>query len=326
VIDEPPGLPADRVRAAWDLDVDTAAHLPVGAGSWHWHLADDVGPEWFATVDRVRTAHERQALLAAFEATASLAATLPFVVAPVRTRDARIAVDVAPGLLLTVTPFLEVAACDSPAEDDVARARAASLLGDLHSGGRPRNLQAWTPRIGWHAHAGRGELEACLDAPVWSGGPWSGPAGRLLADVAPVVRAAVRRFRLLGAAVAGSVDRWVVTHGQPHDGNVVTTPDGPRLVDWGTVRLAPRERDLREVLAGADGDEPWFAYVEAGGRPDALSPDALELFALEWHLSEIAEYAVLFSRPHEDTSDGRRGFGDLELELVALVERWGGLA
>jgi hypothetical protein len=142
VIDEPSGLPADRVagavRAAWDLDVDTAAHLPVGAGSWHWHLADDVGPDWFATVDRVRTAHERQALLAAFEATASLAATLPFVVAPVRTRDARIAVDVAPGLLLTVTPFLEVTTCDSPAEDDVARARAASLLGDLHSGGRPQ--------------------------------------------------------------------------------------------------------------------------------------------------------------------------------------------
>ena len=330
MIDEPPGLPADRVagavRAAWDLDVDTAAHLPVGAGSWHWHLADDVGPEWFATVDRVRTAHERQALLAAFEATASLAATLPFVVAPVRTRDARIAVDVAPGLLLTVTPFLEVTTCDSLAEDDVARARAASLLGDLHSGGRPRNLPVWTPRIGWHAQAGRGELEACLDNPAWSGGPWSGPAGRLLADAAPVVRAAVRRFRLLGAAVAGSVDRWVVTHGQPHDGNVVTTPDGPRLVDWGTVRLAPRERDLREVLAGADGDEPWFAYVEAGGRPDALSPDALELFALEWHLSEIAEYAVLFSRPHEDTSDGRRGFGDLERELAALVERWGDLA
>ena len=127
----------------------------------------------------------------------------------------------------------------------------------------------------------------------------------------------MRRFLLLGAAVAGSVDRWVVTHGEPHTANLICTPDGPRLVDWGTVCLAPRERDLREALGEAEGDEPWFAYVAAGGRPEPLSPDTLELFALEWHLGEIAEHAVRFSRAHADTADERRCFADLETEVAA---------
>jgi spectinomycin phosphotransferase len=196
------------------------------------------------------------------------------------------------------------------------------MLGELHAEHRPRHLPVWRPTIGWHPHAGRDQLDECLSRDEWTGGPWSVPAGRMLAECRSVVRRAMRRFALLGAAVSGSADRWVVTHGEPHSGNVVDTPDGLRLVDWATLRLAPRERDLREVLGEAEAAGPWFAYVESGGRPEPLSPDALELFALEWHLSEIAEHAVLFSRPHEDTADARRSFGDLEAEAAALVGGW----
>ena len=317
------GAVAAAVRAEWGVDVTAVEHVSVGAGAWHWSLGDDEGPRWFATVDTVRTAEERQRLLATYEAAATLAARLPFVVAPVRTRDARVAVDVAPGRLLTLTPYLEGATGDGSFADDRLRTGVARMLGELHLERRPRTLPVWRPTIGWHPHAGREQLEECLSRAEWDGGPWSVPAARMLADCGSVVRQAMRRFALLGAAVAGSVDRWVVTHGEPHSGNLVDTPDGLRLVDWATLRLAPRERDLREVLGAAEGTGPWFAYVESGGRPDPFSPDALELFALEWHLSEIAENAVLFSGPHEDTPDARRSFGDLEAETAALVERWG---
>jgi spectinomycin phosphotransferase len=137
-----------------------------------------------------------------------------------------------------------------------------------------------------------------------------------------VVRAALRRYALLAAAVTGSVDRWVVTHGQPVSSNLLSTPDGPRLVDWGSVAVAPRERDLLEALDDAEGNDPWYAYVESGGRPEPLSPDTIELFSLERHLSAVSEHAVRFSRPHEDTGDDRRCFGDLEHELGTLVARW----
>jgi hypothetical protein len=99
------------------------------------------------------------------------------------------------------------------------------------------------------------------------------------------------------------------------------TPDGPRLLDWGTTALAPRERDLRQVLGEAEGHEPWFAYVESGGLPDPLSPAAVELFALQWHLTRVTDGAVRFSRPHEETADERQAFGELEQEL-ALLARW----
>ncbi len=322
----PTGLPAERVGAAvrdeWGVEVATVEHLQVGGGAWHWRIEDEYGPAWFATVESVRTSDERRRLLSAYEATAELASRLPFVVPPVRTRDARLAVDVAPGLLLTLAPYLEGLPGSGPMADDAERGRVAGLLGDLHRHPRPRHLPVWRPRIGWHPHAGREELERCLAQQGWSGGPWSGPAERLLSDARTALTRAIRRFLLLGAAVAGSIDRWVVTHGEPHTANLISTPDGPRLVDWGTVCLAPRERDLRETLGRADGDEPWFAYVAAGGRPEPLSPDTLELFALEWHLSEIAEHAVRFSRAHEDTADDRRCFADLETEVAALVEGW----
>lgn len=327
MIAEPPGLPAERVGAVvrdeWAVEVLFAEHLEVGAGAWHWAIGDETGPVWFATVDAVRTSDERRRLLAAYEATSDLAPRLSFVVPPVRTRDGRVGVDLAPGLLLTLAPYLEGVAGSGPLCDDAERGAVAALLGELHRQSRPRHLPVWRPRIGWHAHAGREELERCLAGRGWSGGPWSGPAERLVTDARALITRAIRRFLLLGAAVVGNVDRWVVTHGEPHTANLISTPDGLRLVDWGTVCLAPRERDLREVLGRAEGDDPWFAYVEAGGRPAPLSPDTLELFALEWHLSEIAEYAVRFSRAHEDTADDRRCFTDLESEVAALLAGWG---
>jgi len=97
----------------------------------------------------------------------------------------------------------------------------------------------------------------------------------------------------------------------------------PTLVGWGRARLAPRERDLGETLAEAEGDDPWYAYVEAGGRPEELSADTMELFALQRHLDEIAAQAAHFSHPHGDTADDRRGFGALERELDALVSNGG---
>jgi len=321
VIVAPHGLSADRVgsavRADWGVDVTFVEHLEIGDGGWHWRLGDEFGPQWFASAHPVRSADERQGRLASYDAATRLAAVLPFVVAPVRTRDARLALDVAPGLLLTLMPLLEVFP-PGPADDD-SRVLVARLLGELHRSQRPRGLPLWRPRIGHGPHDGREALEGCLLSRGWAGGSWSGPAERLLVDAAPVVERALRRFLLLGAAVAGSADRWVVTHGAPHGGRTVSTPDGPRLVGWGRACLAPRERDLGETLAEAEGDDPWYAYVEAGGRPERLSKDTMELFALQRHLDEIAAQAAHFSHPHGDTADDRRRFGALERELDALV-------
>ncbi len=327
MIAEHPDISARRVgelvRREWLVDVNTVDALPSGSSCWHWVLGDDEGPRWFATMDPVPTDRERSALLEAFESAWELAQHLPFAVAPVHTRDARIAVDVDEGLLLTLTPFQEsVPFGVGPLADDGDRVVVAALVGELHGRSRPRRLAVWRPQLGRHADGGQRDLEHRLAQDAWSGGPWSAPAGRLVLDARPVLHAALRRYVLLAAAVTHNLERWVVTHGQPHTGNLVRTADGPRLLDWSTVALAPRERDLREVLGEADGEEPWYSYMESGGRPDPLSPDTLELFELEQHLSVLCESAARFSRPHEDTPDERRRFVALEGALGTLLEGW----
>jgi aminoglycoside phosphotransferase (APT) family kinase protein len=322
-----PDVPAERVgttvRHEWGVDVSTAEPVSVGSRGWNWALGDGAGRQWYATVDIVRTSEERRTRLASYEAALEVGRRLSFAVTPVPTRDARLAVDLAPGLLLTLTPYLDGRPADSPRYvDDEQRSTVARMLGELHRQPRPRRLPAWRPSIGPPSSSRRQDLERCLDSEEWEGGPWSGPAGRLVHQHQGAVRKALRRFTLLAAAVTGNADRWVLTHGASRPANVVGTPDGPRLLDWGTTALGPRERDLGEVLGDAEGPEPWFAYVEAGGRPDKLSPDTVELFALQRHLSLIADHAVQFARPHDDTEDDRRAFGELEEELSALVERW----
>jgi spectinomycin phosphotransferase len=184
-------------------------------------------------------------------------------------------------------------------------------------------VPVWRPRVGGHTDADRSHLERCLGQDQWRGGPWSVPASRIATEARPAIRTALRRFTLLGAAVAGNIDRWVLTHGEPHASNLLRTADGPRLVGWGGLALAPRERDLGEALHAADGDAPWYAYLEAGGRADALSADAVELFVLQRHLSVVVEQVLMFSRAHQDTATARHGFGELEDALTALVERYG---
>src|SRR5262249_58929057 len=81
--------------------------------------------------------------------------------------------------------------------------------------------------------------------------------------------------RLRADAEARGV-RSVVTHGEPHSGNIVQTSDGPVLVDWDTVALAPPERDLW-MLTGEGMEEHYGLGANAA---------ALDYFRLSWDLKD----------------------------------------
>jgi spectinomycin phosphotransferase len=324
VISEHPEVPDDlvasTVQRAWGLSVTEVQRVDVGGDAWHWVVGDDGGPQWFATLDETGGPDDVRARVAAYSAAGRLAQRLSFVVAPVPTRDEGIAVVPARGVLLTVAPYIEGTPVGLAGPmDDAERCVLANLMADLHRQPRPPGLPVWRSRVGRVPHAQREDLERCLAQETWSGGPWAGPAGRLVLDARQELEQALRRLSILGAAVTGSVERWVVTHGETHAGRLLRTPDGHRLVGWGSAAVAPRERDLGQALADAETDEPWFAYLEAGGRVEPLSPDTVELFALQRRLSRVTEHAVRLSRQHEDTADERRCFGRLEEELAALV-------
>ena len=319
----PDHLVGAAVQRAWGLAVTAVQRVDVGGDAWHWVVGDDGGPQWFATLDEAVTPDEVRSRVAAYAAAARLAQRLPFVVAPVATREEGIAVVPARGLLLTVAPYLEGTVVGPAAHlDDDERSVLATMLARLHAQPRPPGLPSWRVRVGRTPHAQREDLERCLAEETWSDGPWAGPAGRLVHDARPVLVAALRRLSLLGAAVAGSAERWVLTHGETHAGRLLRTPDGHRLVGWGSAAVAPRERDLVDALAQAETDDPWYAYVEAGGPVEPLSADTVALFVLERRLARVTQYAARLARPHEDTADERRCFGRLEEELAALVDGW----
>ena len=99
-------------------------------------------------------------------------------------------------------------------------------------------------------------------------------------------------------AATTAEDIWVVTHGEPHAGNVIRTSDGPMLIDWDTVALAPPERDLWMLV-----DAGLEAVPGAAGSSEPIDGTALRYFRLRWLLNDIAAFTEQLRSSHEHTED-----------------------
>lgn len=97
----------------------------------------------------------------------------------------------------------------------------------------------------------------------------------------------------------GADDDLVITHGEPHLGNVMRDGDALALVDWDTAGLALPERDL-SIIDGITDDD-LATYAEASGR--SVSRRALDFYRLRWDLADIAEYTRVLRVPHRETAD-----------------------
>lgn len=95
----------------------------------------------------------------------------------------------------------------------------------------------------------------------------------------------------------------MTTHGEPHPRNQLRTADGVHLVDWESLKLAPRERDLGPLIGS--------------GYADLVDPDwrMVEMFDLEWRLADVTQYADWFFRPHTGTESDAVAYGGLTHEL-----------
>lgn len=277
---------ADVAAALWEhyaVDAVSLSYLAVGFGSHHWVAGDTSGGRWFVTVDDcegkrlapVETADGFYGRLrGAFStALAMRGQGLGFVVAPVETVDGEALARISHAYAISLFPRLDGQALGlGEYTDDGERAQVLDLLTALH-GADP--TAARLIGVEDFALAHRDGLEAALAAPGgrWDAGPFSEPARTLLARHADGVR-------LLLAHHDGEVDRardlpMVVTHGEPHRGNVLRVGAGLMLVDWDTALLAPAERDL--WMVANDGGAAARRYQEACGRP--VRPWMLDLYA-----------------------------------------------
>lgn len=316
----PDGLEVSTVVGAlldgWELDAETVEYAPVGGGSYHWHAADASGRRVFVTVDDLDakawlggTRKESFAgLSAAFEASAALAtAGLSFVIAPLRTRDGALLVRLDDRYTLALFPFLDGEAGEwGGYETHGDRLAVVELVAAVHRipvGARAVGLEL----------SGREHLEAALrDLHVpWSGGPLAEPTREAMRAAAPALVDLLELADRFCADAEAQGVRSVVTHGEPHSGNIVRTGNGPVLVDWDTVALAPPERDLW-MLAGDGMEERYGADVNAA---------ALDYFRLSWELKDLAEYLNVLRKPHTENEDTRRSLGFVE-RFPEIREEW----
>jgi spectinomycin phosphotransferase len=129
----------------------------------------------------------------------------------------------------------------------------------------------------------------------WTGGPFSEPTRMALHDHQQEVRNSLTSLDALSQAVASSGPDLVITHGEPHPGNLIRTQSVVALIDWDTVALAPRERDL---------------WMFDDGTPDALSiyedltehklnHTAMSFYRLAWELFDMASFIEMFRSAHQ---------------------------
>jgi thiamine kinase-like enzyme len=142
---------------------------------------------------------------------------------------------------------------------------------------------------------------------VWDSGPHAETARELLRVNFETVAERFERYDEGVVSARAVRDQWVVTHGEPHGSNVLTTVNGTRLIDWDTALIAPRERDVWHLDSNAGS--AVATYSAAGGPP--ADADLLDMYRIQWDLMEIASYIALFCDAHEDTEDARESLRNL---------------
>lgn len=311
----PPNLDLGEVIGAlhdhWNLQVSSCDYLPVGFGGYHWVAIDTLAQRYFVTVDDLTDkpwlgATADQTFLGLSQALRAASALrgesgLDFVVGPLPTcanspvhrLDSRYSV--------TVHPFLDAQTGQfSKSFLPSERSEVLHMLARLH--------QVDTTSVQLRTDAPfpeRAVIEAALHelGNPWKGGPYSEPARAWFSEHAQRLTGQLKQFDRLSEACTNR--QLVITHGEPHPGNVMRHEGTLLLIDWDTVAFAPPERDL--WLIGADGllDE----YLNLTGVD--IDESALALYRLAWDLSDVAAYIDQFRSPHVANADSNDAWHSL---------------
>lgn len=322
-----PGAISAALSTHWNLDAVTLTYAPLGFGSHHWIAETTDGKTWFVTVDNLLSAYleedeERsfEVLATAFQTAAALrdVSKLAFVIAPIANRSGRWLHRLDERYSMAVFPFIDV----EPTEFDAFpqksdRNDAMRLVGEIHNATTQLSVELLREET-FLIPKQTEFLQAlsALDTP-WNTGPYSEPARRLLRDHASTLHQRFGQFDRLAFEVMADRSDWVVSHGEPHAGNIIRTRSGSMVVvDWANVAYAPRERDLWMLL---DEENPtWSAYT-AVTNITSLSNRTLAAYRLYWNLSDIAVFVSWFRSPHDRTEETEMVWAELQAYVMGVA-------
>ena len=254
-------------------------------------------------------------LPAAMQTAAWLAtqAGLGFVVAPVPTRAGQVVGSLDSRRALTLFPYLDAApsSFEDPI-DDGDRAAIIDMLASLHTA-IPKGIHVPSRPPELATRQAIDQALGSLGVP-WTGGPYAEPGRDLLARYERPLRQAFARFDGLLDRVRGAGGPYVITHGEPHPGNLLRTRAGLCLVDWDMTALARPERDLWWVISG---DQDAARYSRRTGW--TVNQDALALYRLRWDLDDVAGFLSHLRGPHHRTADTLMSWTELQKTLEAIT-------
>jgi spectinomycin phosphotransferase len=324
----PPGTIDERELARmleehWGLAPVRLSYAAVGFGDHHWDLTDTAGSRWFVTAAALSGGWRGTGPAAGYAdlrtsmdtVTALGQAGLEFAVAPVPTGNGQALARLGAEHAVTVFPYIDGTGGDFgddvPEHDQLA---VIDILARLH---QATPLARRTAPVRPPDLAGRPALEAALGelSQPWTGGPYSEPARQLVAGQASALGQALTRFDELVRETAGSGPA-VITHGEPHPGNILSGAGQLYLIDWDTAGLALPERDLWMVATG--GSREAERYAELTGR--RVSPAALDLYRMRWSLDDITLSLGEFRGPHEQNEDTEEAWVILTEETGKILQ------
>jgi spectinomycin phosphotransferase len=304
------------VAAHWGIEVDSISYEAVGGGSHHWLLRTLDAGYRFLTVDDLGTkpwlGADHDATFAGLETafrTARMlrASGLDFVVAPIPAADGSVVMRLDGRFSAALFPYIAGrAGTFGEAFGRRDRMDLCALWAALHQA--TAVVRDHAPRRSLDV-PGRSDLEDALRQldGAWHGGPYSERAREWLTAKRELVTASLGKYDLLAGEVA--TREFVITHGEPHGGNLIRTEEGLALIDWDTVALAPPERDLWMLDDGSD--EGLRPYAEATGHP--IDRSALDFYRLAWLLSDVAAFTAELRGPHVDDANTAHAWRALEI-------------
>ena len=314
------------LAGGWRIDAAAMRYAAVGGGSYHWAVRDGAGRQWFVTVDdlddKAWLGDSRPAVMAGLRSRMETALALrrdtglEFVLAPVPGYGGETVRPVGPRHAVAVFPFLTgTPGRWGEARPASERAVLIDMLAALHQSALHQSAPAGPP-VAAIGLARREDLDAALRnlGQPWRAGPFAEPARMLLAGAAGQIRYLLEIFDRLASTVRAS--EFVITHGEPHPGNVMRVGSQRMLIDWDTVGLGPPERDLWMVVS--ETGEESRRYADLTGR--CVDPAGLAMYRLRWILDDISAFVNRLRIEHRRTADTEHAWLALKETVAGAVQ------
>jgi spectinomycin phosphotransferase len=136
-----------------------------------------------------------------------------------------------------------------------------------------------------------------------------------------VISELLRRAERLAAVLQPRLLPFILCHADIHAGNIlIDTNHGLYVVDWDTLTLAPKERDLMFVGGGLGGgghttEEEETLFYEGYGQTQ-IDPIALAYYRYERIVQDIAAYCEEILLTDEGSEDRKEGLQQLTSQFL----------